>query len=103
MNIKRVEIAGQTALEALKVTSPKPTDIKDKTIPNVSGASGASASEPTVNSGLKAVFALDGGKNVVIRLIDKNGKTIIQFPPEQLIKMSDELKLPLKNLLNEEV
>lgn len=52
---------------------------------------------------LKAIFAIDDSKNVVVRLIDKNGKTVMQFPPEQLIKIAKELKLPVTNLFNKEV
>ncbi len=51
----------------------------------------------------KAIFAIDDNKNIVVRLIDKNGKTIMQFPAEHLIRISKELKLPVKNLFNKEV
>ncbi len=62
----------------------------------------------TVTSGnglldLKAVFALDKEKNVVIRVLDKKGEVVRQFPPEEYINMIKKFKDNVESLFSKEV
>ena len=52
---------------------------------------------------LKAVFALDKEKNVVIRVLDQKGEVVRQFPPEEYINMIKKLKANVENLFSKEV
>lgn len=52
---------------------------------------------------LKAVFALDKEKNVVIRFLDKKGEVVRQYPPEEYISMIKKLKENIENLFSKEV
>jgi len=99
MDIKPIA-AGQVAQNAASA------DTLDRKVYNRNEDDSAKAEvkpSPEITSGVKAIFAVDDYNKVVIRLIGKDGKTIMQFPPEQLIKMSKELKLPVKNLFSKEV
>ena len=40
----------------------------------------------------KAVFAIDNDRNVVIQLLDKDGKVVRQMPPEDYLDMVKKLK-----------
>lgn len=99
-----MDIKPIAAHEIQNATPPNGPDKREYDRNEASAARVDKPSESQDNSPeLKAIFAVDDNKNVVVRLVDKNGKTIMQFPPEQLIKMSKELKLPLKNFFNKEV
>lgn len=50
----------------------------------------------------RAIFAVDDDKNVVIRLIDKKGKTIRQFPPEEYLNMLRHFQENVENLFEAE-
>ncbi len=50
----------------------------------------------------KAFLAVDENKNVVIRVIDSDGKVIRQIPPEDYLKMAASLKEIAKNLFHTE-
>jgi uncharacterized FlaG/YvyC family protein len=52
---------------------------------------------------LKAVFALDKEKNVVIRVLDKKGEIVRQYPPEEYINMIKKLKENVESLFSKEV
>lgn len=52
---------------------------------------------------LKAVFAVDKEKNVVIRFLDQKGKIVRQIPPEEYIKMIKKFKENVENLFSKEV
>lgn len=52
---------------------------------------------------LKAVFALDKEKNVVIRVLDKKGKIVRQYPPEEYIKMVKKFRENIESLFSKEV
>lgn len=47
-----------------------------------------------------AIFAVDDDKNVVVRLVDKKGKTIQQFPPDEYLQMKKHFRENVKNLFN---
>ncbi|RME68133.1 MAG: hypothetical protein D6778_02265 [Nitrospirae bacterium] len=47
-----------------------------------------------------AYFAVDENNNVVIRIVDSDGKVVRQIPPEEYIRMKEALKETIKNLLN---
>jgi uncharacterized FlaG/YvyC family protein len=52
---------------------------------------------------LKAVFALDKEKNVVIRVLDKKGEIVRQYPPEEYINMIKKFRENIENLFSKEV
>ncbi|WP_333653749.1 flagellar protein FlaG [Dissulfurispira sp.] len=52
---------------------------------------------------LKAVFALDKEKNVVIRFLDQKGKVVKQVPPEEYINMVKKFKENVESLFSEKV
>lgn len=52
---------------------------------------------------LKAVFALDKEKNVVIRFLDKKGKIVRQIPPEEYINMAKKFRENVESLFSKEV
>ncbi len=52
---------------------------------------------------LKAVFALDKEKNVVIRFMDQKGKVVKQVPPEEYINMLKKFKENVESLFSKEV
>jgi uncharacterized FlaG/YvyC family protein len=52
---------------------------------------------------LKAVFALDKDKNVVIRFLDKKGEVVRQVPPEEYINMLKKFRANVENLFSKEV
>lgn len=99
MDIKQVG-AGQAAQNA---TSADTLDKKVYSRNEAESVKTDANPSPESSSGVKAVFAVDDYNKVVIRLVGKDGKTIMQFPPEQLIKLSKELGLPVKNLFSKEV
>ena len=45
----------------------------------------------------KAVLAIDDDKNVVIQLLDKDGKVVRQMPPEDYLDMVKKLKEVIKS------
>ena len=51
----------------------------------------------------KVFFALDENKNVVIRIVDSEGKLLRQIPPEEYLKMVEHLQNHTKNLFSVEV
>ncbi len=57
------------------------------------------ASESTIESPIqtKAVFAIDDNKNVVIQLLDEDGKVVQQIPPEDYLEMVKNLKKVVKS------
>lgn len=52
---------------------------------------------------LKAVFALDKEKNVVIRVLDKKGEIVRQYPPEEYINMIKKFRENVESLFSKEV
>ncbi|BCB96087.1 hypothetical protein JZK55_10090 [Dissulfurispira thermophila] len=52
---------------------------------------------------LKAVFAVDKEKNVVIRFLDKKGKIVRQVPPEEYINMVKKFRENIESLFSKEV
>ncbi len=50
-----------------------------------------------------AFFSVDKDGNVVIKIVDSEGKVIRQIPPEEYIAMVRELKKAIKNLIDIEV
>lgn len=51
----------------------------------------------------KAVFAVDGDKNVVVRIIDSDGKVLRQIPPEEYMATVSRLRELAKSLFDTEV
>jgi uncharacterized FlaG/YvyC family protein len=51
----------------------------------------------------KAFFAVTEDENVVIKIVDSEGKLIRQIPPEEYLKMAEFLKNNNKNLFSVEV
>jgi uncharacterized FlaG/YvyC family protein len=51
----------------------------------------------------KAFFAVDENKNVVIKVVDSEGRVIRQMPPEEYLKMAAAWKKVIKNLFHKEV
>lgn len=51
---------------------------------------------------VKAVFAVDDDKNVVIRVLDEDGKVIRQFPPEEFLEMAKNLENISKSIFHRE-
>jgi uncharacterized FlaG/YvyC family protein len=49
---------------------------------------------------LKASFAVDENKNVVIRITDEKGNLIRQIPPEEYLKMAEALSESSKTLFH---
>lgn len=52
---------------------------------------------------LKAIFALDKEKNVVIKVLDKKGEVVRQYPPEEYINMIKKFKENVESLFSKEV
>ncbi len=48
----------------------------------------------------KAVFAVDGDKNVVVRIIDSDGKVLRQIPPEEYMAAAARLMDLAKSLFD---
>lgn len=51
----------------------------------------------------RAVLAVDENKNIVIKIMDSDGKVVRQVPPEEYIKMADTWRENLKTILHMEV
>lgn len=51
----------------------------------------------------KAFFAVTEDENVVIRIVDSEGKLIRQIPPEEFLKTAEFLQSNNKNILSVEV
>lgn len=51
----------------------------------------------------RAIFAVDDDKNVVVRLVDKKGKTVRQYPPEEYLNMQKHFRESVVNLFSIEV
>lgn len=51
----------------------------------------------------KAFFAVDENENVVIRVVDSEGRIVKQFPPEEYLRAAEVLKGTVQNLLHLEV
>ncbi|MDZ4201231.1 MAG: flagellar protein FlaG [Gallionella sp.] len=47
---------------------------------------------------LKAVFARDEEKNVIIRFLDETGQIVRQFPPEEYLNMLNKFQRNLESL-----
>ncbi|MCR4288146.1 MAG: flagellar protein FlaG [Deltaproteobacteria bacterium] len=59
---------------------------------------------PEINVNVtKAVFAVDGDKNVVVRIIDSDGKVLRQIPPEEYMATVARLRELAKSLFDTEV
>lgn len=52
---------------------------------------------------LKAVFALDDDKNVVIRLLDDKGEVVRQYPPKEYLTMVKKFNEIVDNLYSKRV
>ncbi len=52
---------------------------------------------------LKAVFAIDRDKNVVIRFLDKKGEIVKQIPPEEYINMVKKFRESVENIFSKKV
>lgn len=52
---------------------------------------------------LKAIFALDKDKNVVIQFLDEKGEIVKQVPPEEYINMVKKLETIVENLFSKVV
>ncbi|MDA8324820.1 MAG: hypothetical protein M0033_01245 [Nitrospiraceae bacterium] len=50
----------------------------------------------------RAVFAVDGDKKVVIRILDGKGRVVMQIPPEEARSVKKELQELMKNLFSKE-
>jgi len=61
---------------------------------------GASAASSTGPFDLTGTLALDDDKNVVVQFVDKTGKVVSQFPPEDYLKMMEKLKKSIDNLFH---
>ncbi len=51
----------------------------------------------------KAFFALDDNENVVIRIVDSEGRLLRQIPPEEYLKMVEYMRSYSKNIFSVEV
>ncbi len=59
--------------------------------------------EEIKNTQTKAFFALDENENVVIRIVDHEGTLLRQIPPEEYLKMVEQLRNFSKNIFSMEV
>jgi uncharacterized FlaG/YvyC family protein len=69
--------------------------ISDKVSVQASNNAGESTIEFPIQT--KAVLAIDDDKNVVIQLLDKDGKVVRQMPPEDYLDMVKKLKEVIKS------
>lgn len=53
--------------------------------------------------GNKAFFAVDDNKNVVIRIVNADGKVLKQVPPEDYLKMVERMEESAQKLFHKEV
>ncbi len=51
----------------------------------------------------KAYFVVDEDRNIVIRVVDSEGKVVRQLPPDEYLQMMKSLKETFKNLIDVEV
>lgn len=91
------EVSERTSSSPVRVNVGLIKEIKDK-----------QQGKDNINTGnnlfnLKAVFALDKEKNVVIRFLDQKGKVVRQIPPEEYINMIKKFKESVENLFSKEV
>ena len=96
MDIKSVNMNEFTISDAKSNQSvDRNNDISEK----VSVQALNNASEPTIELPIqtKAVLAIDEDKNVVIQLLDKDGKVVRQMPPEDYLDMVKKLKEVIKS------
>lgn len=52
---------------------------------------------------LKAIFALDDEKNVIIKFLDDKGETVKQFPPEEYLNMVKRLNEVVESIYSRKV
>jgi uncharacterized FlaG/YvyC family protein len=93
------KISGNDSFPAARVNAALSEGVKDK-------QQNKDKQPTTAGNGLldlKAVFALDKEKNVVIRVLDKKGEIVRQYPPEEYINMIKKLKENVENLFSKEV
>lgn len=82
---------------AMRLEESAPSAPQDEARPEVKEAPNA----PEVNvPQIKAVLAVDGDKNVVVRIIDSDGKVLRQIPPEEYMATVARLRELAKSLLD---
>jgi uncharacterized FlaG/YvyC family protein len=88
-----------SSLSAVNVNSALKERLKDKQ----QNKDNQSASVGNGLLDLKAIFALDKEKNVVIKVLDKKGEVVRQYPPEEYINMIKKFKENVESLFSKEV
>lgn len=84
----------------MRLEESAPPAPRDEARPEVKEAPKA----PQINAPqTKAVLAVDGDKNVVVRIIDSDGKVLRQIPPEEYMATVARLRELAKSLLDLEV
>ena len=98
-----VEKKQPAARETIEGSGYKPEPVsapRDEPRPEVKEAPKA----PEINvPHTRAVFAVDGDKNVVVRIIDTDGKVLRQIPPEEYMATVARLRELSKSLFDTEV
>lgn len=82
---------------AMRLEESAPPAPRDEAKPEVKEA--PKAPENNVPQ-TKAVLAVDGDKNVVVRIIDSDGKVLRQIPPEEYMATVARLRELAKTLLD---
>lgn len=104
MEVKAVNMSGMTTAYTEKIQPAARERVsrglapQDEAKPEVKEAPKA----PDVNK-TKAVFEVDGNKNVIIRIFDSEGKLLRQIPSEEYIATVARLRELAKSLLDLEV
>lgn len=89
--------------EKKSVEAKKSADAPAKPEATDAAAAQRKAAEPEPPPENKAVFAVDNDKNVIIQIVDKDGNVIRQYPPEEFIALSMQLKEWSKPIYSNEV
>ena len=96
MDIKSVNMKEFTFSDANNNQSvDRNNHISDKVSVQALNNAGESTIEFPIQT--KAVLAIDDDKNVVIQLLDKDGKVVRQMPPEDYLDMVKKLKEVIKS------
>ena len=96
MDIKSVNMKEFTISDANNNQSvDRNNHISDKVSVQALNTAGESTIDFPIQT--KAVLAIDDDKNVVIQLLDKDGKVVRQMPPEDYLDMVKKLKEVIKS------
>ena len=94
MEIRNIGVSPPSVVSEIGRADKSGKDVQTKEV--------ASPEQGFQSETLKAFFAVDENKNVVIRIADANGKVVKQIPAEEYLKMTEFLLETSKSLFHRE-